>query len=130
MGCIGGGGNNSDFQSKLLRMNGSLQSSITELRYHCEVYRLSLRSICKVLVSVQKEQDTRLRYLTTTRPSFHAYLLNLSQKQALERIRNVVRKASTFINGYSLVDKNLFQPPPPKPSTVRRTVSCDESKKT
>lgn len=113
-------GNNSDFQSELLRINGLLQASITELRYRCEVYRLSLRSIGKVLANVQKEHGSHLRCLTTSRPSYQAYLLNLSQKQALDRIGKVVRKASTFINGYSLVDKGLFQPPPPKPSTLRQ----------
>lgn len=112
--------NNTDFQTELLRINGTLQASITELRYHCEVYRLSLKSICKVLSNVQEDRTVRLRCLNTSRPSFQAYLLNLSQKHALDRIRNVVRKASTFINGYSLVDQRLFLPPPPNPSSITR----------
>ncbi|CAL8096233.1 unnamed protein product [Orchesella dallaii] len=113
-------GNNSDFLSELLRINGLLQASLTELRYRCEVYRLSLRSICKVLGKVQKEHELRLCGLTTSRYSYQTYLQNLSQKQALDRISNVVKKASTFINGYSLVDKDQFQPPPPKPKPVNQ----------
>ena len=90
----------------LIMSNNRLKSQLTEMRYHCEVYKLSLRCINKILKQLQQSKTTEIGVLKhSVRANYQNVAVLLSQRQALEKINSVLTKAKTFINGYSLLEE-------------------------
>lgn len=103
-----------------LKIKTDRESLITELKYHCEVYKLGLRSIQKIVnqqetlsfsfnsktESAKKQAQTFVRGFNT-RNSYQNKLTLVSQKKTLDKISGIIRKTKTFLNGYSLLEKPI-----------------------
>src|SRR5690348_5142222 len=87
----------------LLENNWRLKCCISKLQYHCEVYKLGLCSIHKILKRESKGENIATHF--SARGNCENKLILLSQRKALHKISGIIRKAKIFINGYSLLEK-------------------------
>jgi len=108
------GKHSQEYYKDILRVNRLLQSSLLEMRYHCEVYKLSLQCINKILHSNTTDlrafsashiidDDSILKY--SAKSNYQRNVALISQRRALNKISVVLKKAKTYIKGYSLLEK-------------------------
>lgn len=100
------------WHTNLLKRNAEQQALVTELRYHCDVYKLGLRSIQKIVKSqISTEFISGLNnnafIVRPRRKNCHNNLSLVSQRRVLEKINRIILKAKLFIHGYSLLAKPL-----------------------
>jgi hypothetical protein len=124
----------SEDHKDILKVNRLLQSSLLEMRYHCEVYKLSLQCITKILSNATIQsipinsviQEPCLKY--TARYNYQRNVALVSQKRALDKISLVLNKAKIFIKGYSYIENTNVPFMVMKPSTSSMvSESCDSN---